>query len=655
MKKKQIAKKLVASALSMLIVLGSIPSNSMILAADDEDVTPKIPKTMYATKDELTCSWGTPNVPEAISNGKDITAGSDASNQKIKFGSDPDDGALTWWIAGRYNSQGLIKTPEGTGDITTADYTNSNEAMLYAVGVVGEERRFNASGDFREADETADENSFKREDTSAGHWGMSDIRAYLNRGLGQAGDESSKTGLKDTTNISTRSNFEEDYLTQSESNLVNLTTIKTAKLMNGEADATQYETVDRFFLPSGGDDIDMLSFEEDVRYHEVKATLDSLKKENNYLIPGDYWSSVISGSDALLRPHKCHDSSIRGKVVFRSTNTATVVIGTSTSSYHFAPAFKLNIENVSFACAAKAETPAQGASQFSQITDDAMTLRFKSDDFNSTYVIENTAEDNSLTSINYINAPDNSRIVIIASDGTDTFEQSLDVNGSGTINVNKEGLEESKTYTYKAWIEKTVDGITYAKTATEYKEQNLVNAGTNVNIIGLLTEGSKIKVEDPSEDDYNMLVSDLDDAKEVIAAYDISVENGLYKEGTQLELMFNVDEKYNGKVITVKHKLSSGDIETLTAAANDACVKITVSELSPFVLAADMLDEDDKLTEDINIEDEYEDDTEQYNNYQYLEAYSTGDSANYIIFYLSFLIMISSIAAIVLCKKIYAK
>lgn len=105
-------------------------------------------------------------------------------------------------------------------------------------------------------------------------------------------------------------------------------------------------------------------------------------------------------------------------------------------------------------------------------------------------------------------------------------------------------------------------------------------------VSGKFTAGAKLTVDKTvSVSDYNAVISSIDAGKEtVIGQFEVKV-TGSY-EG-ELKLAFEIGSEYDGKMITVYHRLASGEIEVQTALCVSGKVSVTVTELSPFVLTAE--------------------------------------------------------------------
>jgi hypothetical protein len=85
--------------------------------------------------------------------------------------------------------------------------------------------------------------------------------------------------------------------------------------------------------------------------------------------------------------------------------------------------------------------------------------------------------------------------------------------------------------------------------------------------------------------DYSLLSECLGD-KKILTAYEISVTPD-DAFGLPLTVGFLVDEKYNGRAILILHKLHSGTVEQFTPSVSGGLAYVTVTELSPFMLAVE--------------------------------------------------------------------
>lgn len=86
---------------------------------------------------------------------------------------------------------------------------------------------------------------------------------------------------------------------------------------------------------------------------------------------------------------------------------------------------------------------------------------------------------------------------------------------------------------------------------------------------------------------YGDMVVDLENHV-ILQVCDISVTGGYVGE---IQVTFDVDSSYNGKVLTVLHKKADTTIEKLQNTVVDGKLTVTVTELSPFVVAISNQDE----------------------------------------------------------------
>lgn len=132
------------------------------------------------------------------------------------------------------------------------------------------------------------------------------------------------------------------------------------------------------------------------------------------------------------------------------------------------------------------------------------------------------------------------------------------------------------------------DPLKVTTTGTQYITKTLTGSDPNITVTGTFDKNATLKTTklNGEDENYDILSRTLED-KNIIYAYDIAVENGAYEPNSQLSISFTVDSSYNGKTITIKHKLQNGEIETLLADVDNGIAQVSVNELSPFMLAED--------------------------------------------------------------------
>ena len=129
---------------------------------------------------------------------------------------------------------------------------------------------------------------------SANHWGRSDIRSYMNKGLM---DGSMKIYAVDSTTSGTNGGGEyESHFNKGELALVQPSTVETNVL---NIDATNvYETTDKFFLPSGNyNNFKVISWgKEDISSGGIYANQVFTNSNIGRMIPISYWASMCNNS-----------------------------------------------------------------------------------------------------------------------------------------------------------------------------------------------------------------------------------------------------------------------------------------------------------------------------------------------------------------------
>ena len=114
----------------------------------------------------------------------------------------------------------------------------------------------------------------------------------------------------------------------------------------------------------------------------------------------------------------------------------------------------------------------------------------------------------------------------------------------------------------------------------------LVNEEKPVKItasVALNGTNGKLVVKDIKKDtsNYKTLSSKVQ-GMQVVAAYDVSIE-GEYSEN--IKLRFEIGNEHNGKDVVLLHKKSNAAIERFKGKVENGAVSVTVSELSPFMIA----------------------------------------------------------------------
>lgn len=127
---------------------------------------------------------------------------------------------------------------------------------------------------------------------SNNHWGRSDIRAYLNRGLGRVTDEGfviNKNARLDSMSSPNRNGYDRHF-SEDEHKIIRKTTVQTNDAWNRKI-CSCYETTDKFFLPSGNENNGVLSWgNEDISDDNIYNNV--LKYDSSHLIPQKYFSRV---------------------------------------------------------------------------------------------------------------------------------------------------------------------------------------------------------------------------------------------------------------------------------------------------------------------------------------------------------------------------
>lgn len=126
-------------------------------------------------------------------------------------------------------------------------------------------------------------------------------------------------------------------------------------------------------------------------------------------------------------------------------------------------------------------------------------------------------------------------------------------------------------------------------------------ATNNISINGaFIPHGSDFGVEttiiDKNDDIYAEMVEKLSNNYLVLSIYNIEVVGGGY-EG-ELVITFTVGTEYNGRNASVLHKKQDGSIEIFNTVVVDGKITVTVTELSPFMIALENTGNDRELDDE---------------------------------------------------------
>lgn len=236
------------------------------------------------------------------------------------------------------------------------------------------------------------------------------------------------------------------------------------------------------------------------------------------------------------------------------------------------------------------------------------------------YNITKVEKENGSFEIGEAKSHENEKITIKTTPNEGYNVKAVTVN-DGEIDVTK---VDDTTYTF---IMPGKDVSVSVEFSSKYVEKTIENATkeTKVTATALLTENAVLVVTPikSGNEGYNSLIKLVGTNEAVLGAYNITIEGGEYKGA--IKLTFTISEEYNGKEITIYHKLASGTIDTMKKTVKNGKIEITVSELSPFMIVGEKLKD---------------------------ETPKTGNIENYILIAFSLTIMASS-SLIVLKKRVF--
>lgn len=222
----------------------------------------------------------------------------------------------------------------------------------------------------------------------------------------------------------------------------------------GQNNTNSYTTTDKLYLPTSNCNLG----EVDEPYFWIYVGSNDQFAVSGWR--GDIWLRSLTDTSGEIGYATASGDN------FGSTSPTDDTISTSA-------ALKIDISNVAFASAASSSTIND---DFVEISPDEPVMELKlmnSSTFsNSTIKLANTGDPNN-PQIVWENAPANSRLVVLASDGQNTYQRSKEVSGSGSEYV--QGSQDSYPlptpqngdYSIKVWLETKNDGLTYVKNATE--------------------------------------------------------------------------------------------------------------------------------------------------------------------------------------------
>lgn len=119
-------------------------------------------------------------------------------------------------------------------------------------------------------------------------------------------------------------------------------------------------------------------------------------------------------------------------------------------------------------------------------------------------------------------------------------------------------------------------------TSNIYFETEDVKVGENITVDGLI-DGTNIEVTNKENKEMVTEVNQKGYTK-IIGSYELKL-TGATKLVKPIDVTFDVGTEYNGKMAYILHKKANGSYERFEEQIKDGKVTITVSELSPFVVA----------------------------------------------------------------------
>ncbi len=343
------------------------------------------------------------------------------------------------------------------------------------------------------------ENTFFNTEAYSNHWGRSDIRAYLNNGLGNidaAGHISNKSYQIDSTQLSNNKSGYAAHFNNDEYNLIQPSTINTNILDVFQYTSIPYTTIDKFFLPSGNVISDQLiswgnaDISDNNNYSEYVLN----KKDSSRIIPISYWASrrynKFNDYDFTWLRSPYYNFTSLALDTYHANNVNNLFVDLD---YCLAPLFRLNIEPVSFASVASSNnldnnnlgsgcnkisilgSDKYGTRSNESLPDYGMYLKIY-DNANKNFSITDVSFNNNTLNISYNNAVINNYITVCAYKNDDLLNETetlcatkkITSNGTGfdCIDVADWGISNLDGYTLQIWMEYTPENCVMAHATT---------------------------------------------------------------------------------------------------------------------------------------------------------------------------------------------
>ncbi len=117
--------------------------------------------------------------------------------------------------------------------------------------------------------------------------------------------------------------------------------------------------------------------------------------------------------------------------------------------------------------------------------------------------------------------------------------------------------------------------------------QETTTSGTTIMAEGSFSDGAQLVVTPIGEVDLGYeALTDYLDGRQALSAFEVKImPEGFYE--MPVTLSFAVDSAYNGYTLYIFHRLLSGSVELFTPTVQNGIAVITVTSLSPFLLAVD--------------------------------------------------------------------
>lgn len=459
-KKNSLSFKRTIAASLMSVVALQASYNSTVIRAIGSDFPDK---TVFATKDEISSSWGTP----ILDNNKKIVEGKNATHQKIILGKNPETNKpMSWWVASRITANGKVSANPGSSShmIICAAQSMANQNFS---STETDEIDVSSLKDSLQKEFIYTDNS-KHDKVSPNHYGASGCRKSLKTVSASSG-----------------------VFSKGEKKIIKETDIKTFDFKNSSVCITK----DKLYLPSSNSKFDIISWTEDDI--TVLDNLSQIKPET--VIPVDYLLKNSRKDEIIMWSRSVDSKKPSCASAVNLSSDKKVSYPGIAYSFDLMPIAKVNVESLLFASAASsvyADDVRTLNGRFCKVDKNSqsngMHLKFRADETELTDGFVFLDKDNA-SRVHYGNVPSNSYLTVCATEKDDTSKSyttaiKLNENGNtpdGFIDLEKldtEVIPKGKTLNVMVWVERLEEnGVVVATNPISSK----FTVGESLNVSGV--------------------------------------------------------------------------------------------------------------------------------------------------------------------------